>query len=83
MRSFRYTWRTWYSIVFGLRKRAAATSRVVHPVLRVLAVVPLAVNHGPVSVLGGTGAYAGATGTGFFKQLNKAGTRTKVTVHLA
>ena len=32
--------------------------------------------------LGGTGAYAGAKGSGTFRQLNKAGTRTAVKVNL-
>jgi hypothetical protein len=30
----RYTWRGWYSIVFGLRSSAAAASRVVRPPAR-------------------------------------------------
>ena len=38
--------------------------------------------HGTIRVLGGTGAYRGATGNGTFKNLNKAGTRTLVILNL-
>ena len=38
--------------------------------------------HGTIRVLGGTGAYRGATGAGGFKNLNPAGTRTRVVLHL-
>jgi hypothetical protein len=38
---------------------------------------------GPLKVVGGTGAYAGAGGTGTYKNLNKSGSRTAVTLKLA
>jgi hypothetical protein len=37
---------------------------------------------GPIKVVGGTGAYKGATGTGSYRNLNKDGTRTAVTLRL-
>lgn len=37
---------------------------------------------GPIKVVGGTGAYEGATGTGTYKNLNKDGTKTAVTLKL-
>jgi hypothetical protein len=37
---------------------------------------------GTIRILGGTGAYRDATGSGTFKNLNSAGTRTRVVLHL-
>jgi hypothetical protein len=38
---------------------------------------------GPIKVVGGAGAYKGATGSGTYKNLNKDGTKTSVTLKLS
>ena len=40
------------------------------------------ISAGPIAIIGGSGAFKGATGGGAFKNLNTQGTRTAVALHI-
>jgi len=71
--------------VFTTRSTAACRAIVVLATgaVKVRFTVGGSTRQGALRVTGGTGAYAGATGTGSFKNLDRAGTRTAVTINLA
>ena len=71
-------WRTMALIAATCRVTITLARGTLHATTRV---TPSAAK-GTIAVVGGTGAYAGATGTGTLTNLSRAGTRTAIVLTL-